>query len=51
MFASPVLQGQTAIVTGGGTGIGLAISRALGRLGATVVLASRNQAASRRGSE
>ena len=43
MFATPVLQGQTAIVTGGGTGIGLAIARALGRLGATVVLASRNQ--------
>ena len=43
MFASPVLQGQTAIVTGGGTGIGLAIARALGRLGAHVVLASRNE--------
>jgi NAD(P)-dependent dehydrogenase (short-subunit alcohol dehydrogenase family) len=41
MFASAVLRGQTAIVTGGGTGIGLAIARALGRLGATVVLASR----------
>ena len=27
-------QGQTALVTGGGTGIGLAIARALGRLGA-----------------
>ncbi len=42
MFASPVLQGQTAVVTGGGTGIGLAIARALGRLGATVAIASRN---------
>lgn len=42
MFATPVLNGQTAIVTGGGTGIGLAIARGLGRLGATVVLASRN---------
>ena len=42
MFASPVLQGQTALVTGGGTGIGLAIARALGRLGATVAIASRN---------
>jgi len=29
MFASRVLDGQVAIVTGGGTGIGLAISRAL----------------------
>jgi len=42
MFATRVLEGQTAIVTGGGTGIGLAIARALGRLGATVVVASRN---------
>ena len=42
MFASPVLEGQTALVTGGGTGIGLAIARALGRLGATVAIASRN---------
>lgn len=42
MFGSPVLEGQTAIVTGGGTGIGLAIARALGRLGATVVIASRS---------
>jgi NAD(P)-dependent dehydrogenase (short-subunit alcohol dehydrogenase family) len=42
MFASPILQGQTAIVTGGGTGIGLSIARALGRLGATVALACRH---------
>jgi NAD(P)-dependent dehydrogenase (short-subunit alcohol dehydrogenase family) len=42
MFATQVLDGQTAIVTGGGTGIGLAIARALGRLGATVAIVSRN---------
>jgi NAD(P)-dependent dehydrogenase (short-subunit alcohol dehydrogenase family) len=36
MFATRVLDGQTAIVTGGGTGIGLAVARALGRWGATV---------------
>jgi len=42
MFATRVFEGQTALITGGGTGIGLAIARALGRLGATVVLASRN---------
>jgi NAD(P)-dependent dehydrogenase (short-subunit alcohol dehydrogenase family) len=43
MFATRVLAGKTAIVTGGGTGIGLAIARALGTLGADVVIASRNQ--------
>ena len=43
MFATRVLDGQTAIITGGGTGIGLAIARALGRLGAEVVLASRDE--------
>jgi NAD(P)-dependent dehydrogenase (short-subunit alcohol dehydrogenase family) len=41
MFAARVLEGQTAIVTGGGTGIGLAVARALGRQGARVVIASR----------
>lgn len=44
MFATRVLDGQTAIVTGGGTGIGLAIGRALGALGARVVVASRSDA-------
>jgi NAD(P)-dependent dehydrogenase (short-subunit alcohol dehydrogenase family) len=43
MFAARVFDGQTAVVTGGGTGIGLAIARALGRLGARVVIASRSQ--------
>ena len=43
MLAARVLEGQTAIVTGGGTGIGLAIARTLGRQGARVVIASRSQ--------
>ena len=42
MFAGRVLEGQTAIVTGGGTGLGLAVARALGRQGARIVIASRS---------
>lgn len=42
MFATRVLEGQTAVVTGGGTGIGLAIARALGGLGARIAIASRS---------
>lgn len=34
--------GRTALVTGGGTGLGLEISRGLAELGATVVIASRS---------
>ena len=42
MFASTLLQDQVAIITGGGTGIGLAIARRLGELGASIAVASRN---------
>jgi NAD(P)-dependent dehydrogenase (short-subunit alcohol dehydrogenase family) len=35
-------RGQVAVVTGGGTGLGLEVSRGLLRLGATVVIASRD---------
>ena len=42
MLAPGTLKGQVAIVTGGGTGIGLGIAREIGRLGGIVVLASRN---------
>lgn len=37
------LTGKTAVVTGGATGIGLGIARALGRRGANVVIASRKK--------
>ncbi len=44
VFRSGLLEGQVALVTGGGTGIGAAIALELGRLGAEVVIASRKQA-------
>ncbi len=45
--AQPLLHpdafaGKTAFITGGGTGLGLAVSTRLGRLGANVVCASRS---------
>jgi NAD(P)-dependent dehydrogenase (short-subunit alcohol dehydrogenase family) len=42
MFEPSLLDGQVAVVTGGGTGIGLAIARRLGSLGARIAIASRN---------
>lgn len=41
IFQPDLLTGKVAIVTGGGTGIGVAIARTLLHMGATVVLASR----------
>jgi NAD(P)-dependent dehydrogenase (short-subunit alcohol dehydrogenase family) len=42
MFIPTLLEGQVAVVTGGGTGIGLAIAKRLGELGARIVIGSRN---------
>ncbi len=43
MFTADLLAGQTAIITGGGTGLGLATAERFASLGANVVLASRDQ--------
>ncbi|MBI4362453.1 MAG: SDR family oxidoreductase [Euryarchaeota archaeon] len=43
MLPAGCLKGRTAIVTGGGTGIGRAIALTLGHLGANVVVASRKR--------
>ena len=42
MLAPASFENQVAIVTGGGTGIGLAIAQRLGELGARIVVGSRN---------
>ena len=38
------LRGETALITGGGTGIGLAMARAMVAAGARVVLVGRREA-------
>ena len=42
VFAPDLLAGRVALVTGGGTGIGLGIATCLAAAGATVAIASRN---------
>jgi NAD(P)-dependent dehydrogenase (short-subunit alcohol dehydrogenase family) len=44
MFSAALLKDQVAIVTGGATGLGLAIAKRLGELGACVAIGSRNAA-------
>ncbi|MBI1382744.1 MAG: SDR family oxidoreductase [Planctomycetaceae bacterium] len=41
-FRAGSFEGQVAVVTGGGTGLGLEVSRGLAALGAKVVIASRS---------
>jgi NAD(P)-dependent dehydrogenase (short-subunit alcohol dehydrogenase family) len=43
MFMNDTLKGRTALITGGGSGIGLEIASAYARLGARVMLAGRNE--------
>jgi len=43
MFEADTLKGRVALITGGASGIGLEIAATYARLGACVVLASRNQ--------
>jgi NAD(P)-dependent dehydrogenase (short-subunit alcohol dehydrogenase family) len=42
MFGPAMLKDRVAVVTGGGTGIGLAVAKRLGELGARIVIGSRN---------
>jgi NAD(P)-dependent dehydrogenase (short-subunit alcohol dehydrogenase family) len=42
VFTSSLLKGKVAIVTGGGTGIGLAVAQRLGELGARIAIGSRS---------
>jgi NAD(P)-dependent dehydrogenase (short-subunit alcohol dehydrogenase family) len=42
VFTPSLLKGKVAVVTGGGTGIGLAVARRLGELGARIAVGSRN---------
>lgn len=42
IFQPALLAGQTAVISGGGTGIGLAIARQLGSIGARVALCAKD---------
>ena len=42
-YKENILEGRTALITGGGSGIGKEIARTLGRHGARIVISSRQQ--------
>lgn len=42
VFAEDLLAGKVALITGGGTGLGLAMARGFGAVGARLVIASRS---------
>ncbi|MFT4544729.1 MAG: peroxisomal trans-2-enoyl-CoA reductase, partial [Bacteroidia bacterium] len=42
IYKANLFEGQVALITGGGTGIGLRIAREFGMLGAKVIIASRS---------
>ena len=42
IFRKGLFEGHVAVVTGGGSGIGLATARSLGELGAKVAICGRN---------
>ena len=43
IYRAGLFAGQTALISGGGSGIGLGIARLLGRLGARVIIAARDE--------
>lgn len=43
VFRAGLMQGEVVVVTGGGTGIGLAVARECGRLGAKIAICGRRQ--------